>query len=164
MPDCVYSIAIFPLLRSRLAFLRKRALKLKTLYPESYSQNKTVKLFKAVLKVIEISAQNPILPNYRLGKMLGKEYTHWRRCKDGLPPRYRLFFRFSSEQLVCCYAWLNDEKTLRQENARTDVYVVFRRLLESGAIPTDFAKLMQCSTHWAAVEEFVGSFPLPNTP
>jgi toxin YhaV len=76
---------------------------------------------------------NPADPLFRLGHTLGKSHGNWRRIKKGLPQRYRLFFMFASNPLpVVIYAWLNDEDTLRKEGSRTDVYEVFKRMLERG--------------------------------
>ena len=55
------------------------------------------------------------------------EFLHWFRVKkQGLLPRYRLFFQFRSEApKTIIYAWLNDERTLRKAGDKNDVYAVF---------------------------------------
>ncbi len=40
------------------------------------------------------------------------------------------------------YAWVNDENTLRKAGARTDPYAVFRRKLDQGIPPDDWATLL----------------------
>ena len=68
---------------------------------------------------------NPDAPDFRLGKTLGPDNTHWRRVKKGTPDRYRLFFRFASNPVkvkVIVYVWFNDEDTLRKAGSKTDVY------------------------------------------
>ncbi len=71
---------------------------------------------------------------------------NWRRVKKGLPQRYRLFFMFASNPLaVVIYAWLNDEDTLRKEGSRTDVYEVFKRMLERGDVPSTINDLIEGS-------------------
>ena len=78
---------------------------------------------------------------------LGRQNGNWRRIKRGLPQRYRLFFMFASTPLqVIIYAWLNDEDTLRKEGSRTDVYEVFKRMLERGEVPSTIDELIQGST------------------
>ena len=76
--------------------------------------------FKAIT---EIFPANPDRPEFRVGRSLGPQYTHWRRVKRGLPARYRMSYRFRSRPVrVVVYAWLNDEATLRKAGAKTDVY------------------------------------------
>jgi toxin YhaV len=54
---------------------------------------------------------------------------------------------FASNPLaVVIYAWLNDEDTLRKEGSRTDVYEVFKRMLERGEVPSTVDELIQGST------------------
>ena len=43
---------------------------------------------------------------------------------------------------IIVFVWLNDEDTLRKSDARTDVYAVFRKMLESGKVPNDFGELL----------------------
>lgn len=58
---------------------------------------------------------------------------------------------FASNPLaVVIYAWLNDEDTLRKEGSRTDVYEVFKRMLERGEVPSTVDELIQASTVVAA--------------
>jgi len=47
---------------------------------------------------------------------------------------------------VIVYAWLNDDRTLRQEGARTDPYAVFARMLGRGQPPTDWDELVAACT------------------
>ena len=89
---------------------------------------------------------NPDAPEFRLGKTLGPENTHWRRVKKGMPDRYRLFFRFASSPVkVIVYVWFNDEDTLRKAGSKTDVYQTFRRMLSRGVIPRDIDELLEAS-------------------
>jgi toxin YhaV len=58
---------------------------------------------------------------------------------------------FASNPLaVVIYAWLNDEDTLRKEGSRTDVYEVFKRMLERGEVPSTVDELIQASAVLAA--------------
>lgn len=57
----------------------------------------------------------------------------------------------SSFNIAACpksiiYAWLNDNLTLRKAGARTDVYRVFRAMLEGGRMPNSFQELMRAAT------------------
>lgn len=159
MPNAVYARAFHSVFLHRLGILANSVEWLRRRSPGTYKKHKDVKLLLAVWKVIAESLAEPASPRYFLGNTLGSEHRHWRRCKEGLPPRYRLFFQFSSERLICIYAWLNDEKTLRKEGARTDVYAAFRRLLERGVIPSGFVDLLRQSTFWDAAEAFLKTIP-----
>jgi toxin YhaV len=87
---------------------------------------------------------DPASPNYRLGNTLGADARAWRRAK--FFGRFRLFFRYSSAQRTIVYAWLNDESTLRQSGGASDVYTVFRRLIERGTPPASWDALVTAST------------------
>ena len=157
MPDASYRGFLYHILHERLKFLATRVVFLRKRQPETYRQHTHTKLLLAVWKVINESLVAPDSPRYFLGNTLGQQHRNWRRCKEGLPPRYRLFFRFSSEQSVCVYAWLNDEKTLRKEGSKSDVYTEFKRYLESGEIPTSLVDALRHSVSWEAVEQTLKS-------
>jgi toxin YhaV len=54
---------------------------------------------------------------------------------------------FASNPLqVIIYTWLNDDDTFRKEGSRTDVYEVFKRMLERGEVPSTIDELIQGST------------------
>ena len=115
--------------------------------PTGYKQHPKTKLLASVYRSItETVPANPADPVFRLGHTLGKQNGNWRRVKKGLPQRYRLFFMFATNPLqVVIYAWLNDEDTLRKEGSRTDVYEVFKRMLERGEVPSTIDELIQGS-------------------
>ena len=46
---------------------------------------------------------------------------------------------------VVIFAWVNDERSLRQRGGKRDPYEVFRRMLGSGHPPNDWAVLMRGS-------------------
>ena len=150
MPDTIYRQAIFVTLEKQLCLLANRVALIKKRQPGRYAQHPHTKLLATVVKAIEDSARDPLSQLYQLGKTMGKEYTGWRRCKKG---RYRLFFRVRSVEKICVYAWLNDENTLRKDGGKTDVYVVFRHLLDSGIIPSKFIELLQRSRYWDELEK-----------
>lgn len=84
---------------------------------------------------------DPAHPEYRQGNTLGPNYRHWLRAK--FFGRFRLFCRYDSRSQLIVYAWVNAERSLRQRSARSDPYEVFRRMLESGNPPNDWAALVQ---------------------
>ena len=101
------------------------------------------KLLRAVLdNIVEDVPSNPDHPKFRQGNTLGKQNRDWRRVKHHLPPRYRLFFKFSSDEKRIVYAWLNDQSTLRKAGAKTDVYEVFKRMLRRGDVPNTWKELL----------------------
>lgn len=109
--------------------------------PEGCVHEPTVKLFRTVRDLVfkEIPS-DPDHPQYRQGKTLGAAHTHWRRAK--FHRRFRLFFRFHTASRTIIYAWLNDESTLRKTGSSTDPYAVFHRMLEHGAPPSDWDRLV----------------------
>ena len=53
---------------------------------------------------------------------------------------------FASNPLaVVIYAWLNDQGTLRKIGSRSDVYEVFKRMLERGDVPSTINDLIEGS-------------------
>jgi toxin YhaV len=115
--------------------------------PTGYKQHPKTKLLASVYQSMIVNVPtNPADPAFRLGHTLGKSHGNWRRVKKGLPQRHRLFFMFASNPLaVVIYAWLNDDDTLRKEGRRTDVYEVFKRMLERGDVPSSIEELIQGS-------------------
>jgi len=132
----------------RLKALTQEVASLAKSDPTGYKQHPKTKLLASVYRSItETVPTNPADPVFRLGHTLGKQNGNWRRVKKGLPQRYRLFFMFATNPLqVVIYAWLNDEDTLRKEGSRTDVYEVFKRMLERGEVPSTIDELIQGST------------------
>ena len=68
--------------------------------------------------------------------------------------QYRIFFRFGEEEKVIVYAWMNDESTKRAYESKTDAYRVFRRMLDRGNPPDDWADLLKEAK--AATEAYKG--------
>lgn len=142
-----WSLFAFKVFTDRLSALKAEVERLREKDPDGYKSHPTTKLLAVVYEAItQRVPSNPDAPEFRLGKTLGREYTAWRRVKHGLPPRYRLFFRFGTKPLrIIVYAWLNDEATLRKEGAKTDVYAVFRRMIERGEVPSSIDELVRVS-------------------
>ena len=138
-----WRLYVFEPFAERLAALKKEVERLRAKDPEGYRRHPTTALLASVYRAItEIVPANPDHPQFRVGHSLGRQYAHWRRVTRGLPPRYRLFYRFSSKPVpIIVYAWLNDEATLRKAGAKTDVYAVFQRMLARGEVPSDIKVL-----------------------
>lgn len=93
--------------------------------------------------VTELVPSDPANAVFRLGKISGPEFQSWRRVK--IAQQYRLFFRYNSQYRVIIFSWFNDEQNLRAYESRTDAYGKFRKMLDSGNPPTDFAELQRFS-------------------
>lgn len=124
--------------------LEAQVVKLAANDPDGYRTHPKTKLLASIYHTItQLVPSNPDAPEFRLGKALGNDHTHWRRVKKGMPDRYRLFFRFSSAPVkVIVYVWFNDEYTLRKAGSKTDVYAAFKRMLARGVVPGDIAALL----------------------
>jgi toxin YhaV len=109
------------------------------------AQNANVKLLAALSRLMyTVIPDDPGLPGYRLGNTLGPGYRHWRRAKIGR--RFRLFFRYDTRSRIIIYAWVNDANSLRSAGAKTDPYVIFQKMLESGNPADDWNVLLADST------------------
>ena len=105
-----------------------------------------MKLLKAVVHaILDEVPTDPASPLFEQGNTLGEAHRYWRRVKWRLPPRYGLFFRFSSVPSEIVFAWLNDASSLRQDGAKTDVYRVFKRLLDQCQVPDSWDQLVAAS-------------------
>ena len=131
--------------------LRAEVERLRAQDPEGYRSAPATKLMAALRDaVLRDIPSDPGAARYRQGKAIGADFAHWRR--DTFFQRFRLSFRFSSRHKTIIYAWLNDDRTLRKEGARTDPYFVFRRMLERGHPPDDWDALVRASEEWRPEE------------
>jgi len=100
------------------------------------------KLLAAINQLIfKTIPEDPTRPEYRQGGTLGDGRKHWFRAKFG-GQRFRLFFRYSAKAKIIIFAWVNDRDTLRTYGAKTDAYAVFRKMLDQGDPPDDWADLL----------------------
>jgi toxin YhaV len=112
--------------------------------PQNFRSNANVKLFAALARLmLEVIPADPGRAEYRQGNTLGEEYRHWFRAR--FFGRFRLFFRYDSRTRIIVYAWVNDERSLRQRGGKSDPYEVFRRMLASGNPPNEWAALLRKS-------------------
>lgn len=119
---------------------------------------------KVLRQIIEIAfekvPQNPAHPDYRQGKTLGSERTHWFRAKFG-GGRYRLFFRYSTAEKIIIYAWVNDEDTLRTYGKKTDAYREFSRRLDADRPPDSWTALKQEASSKDAIQKQISKTSRP---
>ena len=110
--------------------------------PEGYQSANCAKRLNALVRLVTRDIpSNPVDSKFRQGSALGKERKHWFRAR--FFQQYRLFFRFDTQSKAIVLGWVNGEDTLRAYGSKTDAYAVFRRMLDKGNPPDDFASLLQ---------------------
>ena len=137
-----WRIYAHPLFISQMEKLINKVETLRQKYPQEYKQKNATKRLAAINKLaFEIIPQDPTRKEYRQGNTLGSKYKHWFRAK--FFQQYRLFFRYHQQQKIIVYAWVNDEKSKRAYESKTDVYAVFRKMLKGGNPPDDWKTLLK---------------------
>lgn len=127
--------------------------------PRGWRNSANAKLLAAIRQLVfETIPQDPTRPEYRQGGTLGDARKHWFRAKLG-GGRFRLFFRFSSNAKVIVFAWVNDDNTLRTYGARSDAYAVFRKMLDGGSPPDEWAALMTAASDPDALRRLAAATP-----
>lgn len=135
----------YPLFEHQLRKLTEAVEQLSIIQRDTYKAHPKTKLLATIHRLItDTIPRNPNAPEFRQGDTLGPDNRHWFRAK--FHQRYRLFFRFSSRNRVIVYVWVNDESTLRKARARTDVYAVFKAMLDAGDPPRTLEALLNRST------------------
>jgi toxin YhaV len=139
-----WRLFVHPLFQAQLDQLVKRVERLASTDPNGYRSHPATKLLGTINHyILDAIPRDPNAPEFRQGNTLGRDNRHWFRAK--LHGRYRLFFRFSSEQRVIIYVWINDERGLRKAGSKTDPYAVFQAMLEGGDPPSSFEELLRRS-------------------
>ncbi len=139
-----WRLFVHPLFDAQLRKLADRVEKLASSDPDGYTSHPAAKMLATINHYVrDAIPRNPDGPEFRQGNTLGPDNRHWFRAK--FHAGYRLFFRFSTERKIIVYAWVNDEGSLRKSGSKTDPYVVFRAMLESGEPPGSFAELLRTS-------------------
>jgi toxin YhaV len=129
----------------RWTALRREVARLRERDSAGYLGHPTTKFLRSLSEIVlEHVPADPGAARFRQGSKLGAKYSGWHRAKFN--QRFRLFFRYSTAQKIIAYGWLNDERTLRKEGARTDAYAVFGRMLERGQPPNDWDELVAACT------------------
>lgn len=138
-----WALYAHPFFIARLSELIRRVQALIKKDPENFHRHPDYDLYESVSVYVRHHVpSNPNHKDFRQGSTLGKSYRHWFRVKKGLPSRYRLFFQFRSEApKTILYAWFNDERTIRKDGDKNDVYAVFAALLKSKKMPNSYEEL-----------------------
>src|SRR6202167_1561403 len=133
-----------PLFQTQLEGLVRRVEKLAAADPNGYVSHPATKMLATINHYVrDAIPRDPNAPEFRQGNTLGPDNRHWFRAK--FHGRYRLFYRFSTEQRIIVYVWVNDEGSLRKSGSKTDPYVVFKAMLQGGEPPNSFAELVRTS-------------------
>lgn len=139
-----WRLFVHPLFDEQLRKLTERVSKLASSDPQGYAAHPAAKLLATIRHhIVDAIPRGPNGPEFRQGNTLGPDNRHWFRAK--FHGRYRLFYRFSTEHKIIVYVWVNDEGSLRKAGSKTDPYVVFRAMLESGEPPGSFAELLRAA-------------------
>lgn len=136
-----WTVFAHPLFLDQIEALTQQVAGLKRKDPSGFTTKNAAKRLAAVAKLaFEIIPQDPTRPEYRQGGTLGDDHRHWFRAR--FFQQYRLFFRYHAASKMIVHAWVNDEGTKRAYASNEDAYRVFRKMLESGHPPDDWARLL----------------------
>jgi len=136
-----WTLFTHPIFLDQLDTMTARVDALKRRDPAGYTKKNATKRLSAMAKLaFEVIPQDPTRREYRQGNTLGDEHKHWFRAK--FFQQYRLFFRFHAQAKLIVFAWVNDEDTKRAYESGDDAYRVFRRMLDGGRPPADWAQLL----------------------
>ena len=139
-----WRIFAHPLFINQLEELSNRVERLRQKYPQDYQKKNAAKRLAAIKKLaFEIIPQDPSRKEYRQGNTLGSEYKHWFRAK--FFQQYRLFFRYHQQQKIIVYVWVNDERSKRAYESKTDAYKVFAKMLDNDNPPNNWQMLLKQS-------------------
>jgi toxin YhaV len=144
-----WRLFVHPLFQTQLEKLARRVERLASMDPRRYASHPAAKILATINYYIrEAIPRDPNRPEFRQGNTLGPDNRHWFRAR--FHGRYRLFYRFSTQQKIIIYAWVNDEGSLRKAGSKTDPYAVFKTMLERGEPPNSFAELLRTSKEMQA--------------
>jgi toxin YhaV len=146
-----WQIFSHPLFLSQFEDLLEQVENIRKKNPENYKKKNATKRLAAIVKLaFDVIPQDPTRNDYRQGSTLGDEYKHWFRAK--FFQQYRLFFRYHQENRIIVLVWVNDENSKRAYGSKTDAYLIFKKMLESGYPPNDWESLLQNSKGEAQTE------------
>ena len=157
-----WSLFAHPLFLDQLDALTRQVAAIKARDPVGFAGKNASKRLAAIARLaFEIIPQDPARPEYRQGGTLGEGRKHWFRAK--FFQQYRLFFRYHAQARIIVYAWVNDADTKRSYDSGDDAYRVFRKMLESGQPPDDWARLLAEARAQSRRLESAAGRPRPGT-
>lgn len=156
-----WQLLAHPLFLDQLEKLAAAVARLREKDPRGWRQSANTKLLAALRQLVfETIPQDPARPEYRQGGTLGDDRKHWFRAKFG-GGRFRLFFRYSTSAKIIVFAWVNDENTLRTYGSKSDAYAVFRKMLDEGNPPDNWAALLTAASESEARERLTAASTEP---
>jgi toxin YhaV len=146
-----WRIFAHPLFLDRVEDLLIQVETLRQKHPQDYQKKKATKCLAAIFKLaFDVIPQDPTRNDYRQGSTLGDDYKHWFRAK--FFQQYRLFFRYHQENKIIVFVWVNDGNSKIAYGSKTDAYLVFKKMLESGDPPNSWDTLLQKVEDEAQIE------------
>ncbi len=137
-----WNIFAHPLFLDQFEELLTQVESLRQKHPQDYKKKNATKRLAAIAKLaFDVIPQDLTSRDYRQGTTLGSGYKHWFRAK--FFQQYRLFFRYHQESKIIVFVWVNDENSRRAYESNTNVYRVFKKMLESGNPPDDWNDLLE---------------------
>ncbi|MDB5554774.1 MAG: toxin [Rhizobium sp.] len=137
-----WKIYLHPLFLDQQKLMIEEVRKARAADPANFESKRCTKILRALRKVaVREIPRDPFDPQYRQGSTLGDDYKHWFRGK--FLQQYRLFFRFSEKERIIILVWVNDEDTKRAYESKNDAYRTFRKMLDRGRPPNDWATLLK---------------------
>lgn len=156
-----WQLIAHPLFLDQFEKLGAAVARLREKDPRGWRKSANAKLLEALRQLVfETIPQDPTRPDYRQGGTLGDDRKHWFRAKFG-GGRFRLFFRYSTSAKVIVFAWVNDENTLRTYGSKSDAYAVFRKMLDKGNPPNNWAALLAAASESETQERLAAASPEP---
>jgi toxin YhaV len=156
-----WQLIAHPLFLDQFEKLEAAVARLRGKDPRGWRKSANAKLLAALRQLMfETIPQDPTRPEYRQGGILGDDRKHWFRAKFG-GGRFRLFFRYSTSAKIIIFAWVNDETTLRTYGSKLDAYAVFRKMLDKGNPPDDWAALLEAASESEARQRLGAASPGP---
>lgn len=147
-----WTLYTHPLFDEQLRRLTIAVARQKASRPDTWAASTDAKLLAAIrLLVRNTIPADPAAKAFRQGGTLGSGHKHWFRAKFG-GGRYRLFFRYNTAARIILFAWVNDETTLRTYGSKSDAYAVFRKMLDQGDPPDDWAALMAAARRLSGMD------------
>lgn len=136
-----WTLFAHPLFLAQVDALATQVEALKRKDPDGYARRNATKRLAAIQRLaLEVIPADPSRPEYRQGHTLGSAHAHW--CRATFFQQFRLFFRYHAPSHVIVYAWVNDEDSRRAYESQHDAYRTFRKMLERGHPPDDWAALV----------------------
>lgn len=148
-----WKIYAHPLFLAQLEAYQANYLATRQKHPTQWEKKTATKLYAALLKTaFAVIPADPMKEEFRQGSTLGTGNKHWFRAT--FLQQFRLFFRYSEDKKAIVLAGVNDDETKRACGAKTDAYVVFKKMLEAGDPPGSWDALIKASATEENAERF----------